>query len=173
MLFAYIIIALFFGCLMLIGLLFDGGDAHIDHDAAGLGDSDGGGFSSWFSLKVISAFGTTFGSSGAIAVANNVVGPLALAIALLSGVVIGYIVKRLICFLSSQEGSAAYNRASLAGQHGTLTMGILDDGVGEAQFVVDGQLVSHPARSCDGKAIHQGETVVVENVGSVLSVKRG
>jgi len=172
MLFMFVLIALFFGGLMLITLFMGGHDASVDHDLAHGHGVDGGGWQAWFSLKVISAFGTAFGAAGAIATVNARTAPWATFIALLSGAVIGFLVKWLIAFLSGQEGSAAFRRTELAGKEGMVVLGILDGGIGEAQFMVDGQIVNLPARSSDGKAIGQGAKIVVDAVGSVLTVKK-
>lgn len=172
--FIYITLAFLFGGVMLISLLLGGHDASVDHDVSHGGHAEGGGgWQAWFSIKVLSAFGTAFGASGAISSIHANTAAWSIPIALGSGFVCGFVVKTLIGFLGNQEGNATYSRTDLAGQEGTIIMGILEgDEIGEAQFIVDGQIVNFPAKSSDGKSISQGEKIVVETVGSVLVVKR-
>ena len=175
MLLMFVLVAVFFGGLMTMSLIFGGGDGpELDHDVdtgSGAG-GESGGWSGWFSIKVMAAFGTAFGAAGALALVGGAPRAWALAIAALSGVVIGYSVKLLTSYLKRQEMSGSYNRASLAGQKGTMICGAINGGIGEAQFIVDGQMVNMSAKSTDGKSISQGEQVVVETVGSVLLVSR-
>jgi membrane protein implicated in regulation of membrane protease activity len=172
MLFMFCLVAFFFGGLMVIGLLFGGGDHSLDHSLEhGHGESSESGWSGWFSIKVISAFGTAFGTSGALATLNDATKPFAILIAVFSGLVIAALVKRLIGFLMRNESSAAFDRSALLGKEGSIVLGIEAGGIGEAQFLVGGQLVTLPAKSADGKPVAQGSTVVVEAAGSVLVVR--
>lgn len=170
----YISCAFWFGGIMILSLLFGGDhDVSADHDISN-GHAEGAGeWHAWLNIKVISAFGTAFGASGAIASVNNCTMPISIAIALASGFVCGLAVKNLVGFMHRQVGNAIFNRSELTGKEGTIVMGILDGNeIGEAQFLVAGQLVNFPAKSLDGRPIGQGEKIVVDTVGSVLVVKR-
>lgn len=171
--FVYCTFAFLFGGVMVISLLLGGHDTSVDHDVSHGHAEGGGGWQAWLSIKVISAFGTAFGASGAVASLHPTTSSWAILIALASGYVCGWGVKVVISFLGSQEGDASFSRSDLADKEGTIIMGILEgDEIGEAQFVVGGQVVNFPVKSRDGKSICQGDRIVVETVGSVLVVKR-
>lgn len=188
-LFTYLMIALFFGGFMIISLFLGGGDHDVDHEAI-LGhdgvngdschdtihDHDGslklsGMLQGWLSIKVISAFGTAFGSAGAIAVANGF-GGIAIWCAIGSGLVIAILCRGLMMALYKSECTTSNNRSSIVGTTGTLTIGIVDSNLGEAQFNINNELVAVPVRSCDGKSIRTGSLVIAENAGIIAAIVR-
>ena len=136
-------------------------------------DGDAGSnWSGWISMKVISAFGTTFGAVGAIVQSHASVSAFALPSAILSGFIIAFLVKKLVDFLKRQEGDAVYNRTSLLGLEGTMLLGVTGNDIGEAQFIYESQLASFPARSEGEEEIHNGDKVIVVAVSSILTVKK-
>lgn len=184
--FIYFLVMLCFGLLMLITLFLGGGDhdvSHevtlVDHDTAApsIHETQGTSHSSgllqgWLSLKVISAFGTGFGATGWVATANGLSQGWSLACAIGSGLVIAFLIRLLIQSLRKSECNSSFSRSQLVGKQGTVILGILDGQTGEAQFVINGELVSVPAKSDDGKAISQGVQVSVVASGAVMVVKK-
>jgi hypothetical protein len=175
-LFTYCLIAIMFACFMIFSLFYGdfGGDFDVEADVDGdIGDSyTGSGWSGWISMKVMAAFGTAFGASGAIVQAHASIASFALPVAIFSGLIIAFLVKKLVDFLKKQEGDSVYNRNSLLGLEGTMLLGVTGNDIGEAQFVYESQLASFPARSKGGEEIKNGDKIIVVSVSSILTVEK-
>ena len=171
--FMFMLIALFFGGLTVISCLC-GADHEpgIDHDADGGHAEAGSGLGAWFSIRVISIFGTAFGTVGAICKSNGVGFAWTMTWAVASAVILAGLIKILMDYLRRQEGGGTFSREQLLNVTGTVIMPIMEGAIGEAQFIVAGQNVNVPAQSVDGKAILQGEQVVVSKIGPVVLVDR-
>lgn len=184
--FTYLLIMLFFGGLMLITMFIGGGDhdvsheVHLEHDVghdAGYSTPQGTVHSSgllqgWLSVKVIAAFGTAFGAAGLVAMANKVPHGWSLLIAIGSGIVLAFLIRMLIGIFRRSECNSSFSRAQLVGKTGTVTLGILEGKIGEAQFSFNGESVSVPVKSEDGKEISQGTQVTGTAYGAIMIVKR-
>ena len=183
--FAYFLIMLFFGLFMIVTMFIGGGDHDVGHEVT-LADHDtdspsvhethgtvhsSGLLQGWLSLKVISAFGTAFGAAGLVASANGAPVWISLACSVASGFVVAFVVRLFIRAFRSAECNSSFSRSQLVGKQGSVIMAILEGMIGEAQFSNNGELVTVPAKSEDGKAIAQGTRVVVVASGSVMVVK--
>jgi len=159
----YVTIALSGFVVLLLTLMLGGGDHDFDHDA----DHDGGSDHHWFSLKVLSAFATAFGASGAIARAYGLPHGWALIAALAVGCIVGSIADFIITLFFRQQASSLISADQLVGRAGAVTLTIPPDSYGEVTVEFAGQSFSRRARSENAAtSIRAGERVEILTASS-------
>ena len=166
----FVTIAIVF-LIILVGSLVIGEIAEhgfeIGHDlvemVSGQEGADGPAFSgpSPFGLRVISAFGTSFGASGAIAtyLHANVVAASLIGVAF--GFSTGLIAYQFARFLYAQQSGDVFEIANLAGKTAEVSVAIPGSGAGEVTCIVGGESRSFFARSRDGISIDRGTRVSI------------
>jgi membrane protein implicated in regulation of membrane protease activity len=173
----FIWIALAGFLVLFISMIFGGDvdsdiDADFDADVDADLDADGGGFSHWFSVKVLAAFTTAFGAGGASARAYGASDLWTYVVAIVSGLLVGFAAQSIIHFFYRQQSTSSYRTDNLEGKTGMVTLGILPGGVGEVKLMVGSNTFCKPARSEDGAEIKQGERVEVVFSQSPLIVRK-
>lgn len=123
----------------------------------------GGTHLSWLNATTVLAFLAWFGGTGYIlTVKSHFVGLLSLTIAILSGLVAGWLVfqfmRRLLKDDTGQMNEWDYRHE---GAVGTVSISIRPNGTGEVIFEQHGIRRSAGARSEDGGAIEKGSEVVI------------
>lgn len=164
MLLVFVSIA-FGGFLVLMMSLLLGGDHDVDADGDFDTDADGdmGGGHHWLSLKVLSAFATAFGASGAIARAYDVSVPWSMAIGLAAGFIIASIADFIIMLFFKQQASSSFSIQNLNGLEGIVTLTIQPNQYGEVSVHYQGNNITRRAKcSNPNESIPQGDAVIVE-----------
>jgi hypothetical protein len=157
-----------FGLLLLLILLFVGeifgGDHDLGHDGD-IGDHDGGGGPSIFSIRIMAAFLTAFGAGGVIARHYDMSHVAASAIGIAAGVVMASIVYQFAKMLYSQQASTDLRMTRLIGASGEVSVAIPQDGVGQITVSAAGERTEHIARTADGRPLARGMTVTITGLG--------
>ena len=140
-------------------------DGHVDAEGA-LDSAHGSepGFKV-FSLQSLGAFTLVSGSTGlAISREFNFGGPIAIATAIASGLVIlwcmSLIFKTFVNF--SSNGALDYAQALL--ENGQVYLTVPEEGTGLVQLTIQGRMVTASARSLSGRRIDTGKDVIVREV---------
>lgn len=165
----------------LLGHLLDfagaGADVDVDVDIDLEADIHGAAVSP---LKpvTIAAFATVFGGTGMILLKNSYSTLASLAAAAALGLIVSYLLYRLIIVpLSRAQSTSAVSQAELIGglAHAVLTME--DNNFGRIKYTVEGNSYSAPAKSIDGNIIAKGAPVVIidikKNIFYVKEIKGG
>lgn len=141
-------------------------EVHLDHPEEGTGPGP-------FSLRVIAAFVTGFGSFGAIA-SYYKYGPVQSSlVGLLSGLVTGGIVFGLVRIMYKQQAGSGVSMRNLVNMSGTVTVDIPKNGIGQVSVISLSSQSEHIAQSEDGEAIRNGTGIIVTKVmGDRLVVKQ-
>jgi len=157
--------------------VFGGHEAHVDlghadpagahgHAEGGLGTSDMPGFAA-LSPTTIAAFITAFGGFGMIFAKIEILSPpwISLSLATLSGFVIAAAILFLFRAIFRRTQCSSEGRvAALVNGPATLITPIPENGVGEIAYVQAGTRYTAPARSEDGIAISNGQTVRISRI---------
>ena len=120
-----------------------------------------------FSLQSIGAFTLVFGSSGlALSQELKLSGPVSIASALISGVLVLWLMSLIFkTFLKfSSNGALDYAQALL--ERGQVYLTVPDEGTGLVQLTIQGRMVTASARSLSGVRIETGRDVIVREVES-------
>ena len=151
------------------------GDMHhlpvSDHHDGGDSDSS---FKSW-SLQGITAFVMMFGLVGHALLTQSPAGMgMALAGAVVAGLVSVWIIARIFSLMGKLEGSGTMNLARAVGQTGTVYLSIPADGTGQVQVPVQGSLRTLDAKANAKQEFKTGDLIRVTGVvdGSVLLVEK-
>jgi membrane protein implicated in regulation of membrane protease activity len=161
--------------LMISALL--GGDHEIQVDVHGdidHPDIDAG--QGWhfrvLNLKVMAAFVTGFGASGALASLSGASPFITWACAIGGGLIMAVIANVIINFFYKQQSSSSYSDEDLMEKEGIVTLEIMKDKIGEVQIKLGGINVNRSARSEDGNLIEHGAKVKVINVARPMTVRK-
>jgi membrane protein implicated in regulation of membrane protease activity len=134
------------------------------HAATGPSAHGSGVHVSWLNASTAMAFLAWFGGTGYILTrASHLMAAVALSLAILSGLVAGWLVFKFMARLTT--GSESHlNEADyrLEGSLGTISIPIRKDGTGEVIFSLGGVRRSFGARCDNGVAIEKGTEVVIE-----------
>jgi len=149
-----------------------GGHAH-GGAARGAGKGSAG-HVSWFNASTAMAFLAWFGGIGYILAAHsNLIGLLALAIAIAAGLLAAWLVFKFMVRLMNDESSHLkdedYRHEGLVC---TVTLPIRANGTGEIVYLQGGSRRSAGARSQDGKALEKGAEVVIEKYENGIAYVR-
>ncbi len=158
----------------------DGHEPDLDHDLGGMesvieGDHDSAAHQiHWFSTKVLSAFLSFFGSSGAIFLFYNMRAVFSFIFSLTIGLAAGYLMNLLLEFLLDQQCTSSYRAESLIGRTGRVLIPIGPGKIGEIEVECNGRNQIVRARSIEGsREVVKNEHVTVTGIsgGPVLLVK--
>jgi len=176
---AVFIIAALLGFFWLIITWVMGGIGHIgefahevviEHDISADHPEHGGG-SSAFSPRVMAAFLTGFGASGAIVFHYGLGWLLSSVVGIVFGVVTGAISYGIASFLYKQQASSGVTMSEMVGLSGSVSVTIPAGGVGQVTLIVRNSQVEQFARSEDGQEIKNGTPVkVTKQIGDHLTV---
>ena len=149
-----------------------GGHAH-GGAARGAGKGSAG-HVSWFNASTAMAFLAWFGGIGYILAAHsNLIGLLALVIAIAAGLLAAWLVFKFMVRLMNDESSHLkdedYRHEGLVC---TVTLPIRANGTGEIVYLQGGSRRSAGARSQDGKALEKGAEVVIEKYENGIAYVR-
>ena len=157
-----------FGLLLLLILLFVGeifgGDHDVGHDGD-IGDHDGAGGPSIFSIRIMAAFLTAFGAGGVIARNYDLSHVAASGIGIVCGIVMAGIVYQFARMLYSQQASSDLTMRRLIGASGEVSVAIPKGGVGQITISAAGERTEHLARTGDGRPVQRGATVTITGLG--------
>jgi membrane protein implicated in regulation of membrane protease activity len=134
------------------------------HAAAGPAARGSGVHVSWLNASTAMAFLAWFGGTGYILTrASQLMAAVALSLAILSGLMAGWLVFRFMARLT-QGSESQLNEADyrLEGSLGTISIPIRKDGTGEVIFSLGGVRRSFGARTDEGAAMEKGTEVVIE-----------
>lgn len=175
---------LVFGAIAICGLIalgvaaIFGGDHDVDHDAdvghdAGHdGGGEHGGAPSFLSPRVFFAFMLGFGSVGAMATAYGASSLLASALGIIAGLVMATLAYAVGYVMYKQQANSALKPGQVVGKTGTVVTAIPDNGLGEVNVSVGGQIVPFTALSIDNKPIRAGVMItVVQDLGDKILVR--
>lgn len=146
---------------LIFGEIFDvAHEVAIEHDIS----LDHGDFGtpSVFSSRIISAFITGFGASGAIA---SYYGQEFLGSSLIGlgfGLVSGAIVYAIVSVMYKQQAGSGVTMAEMVGMSATVSVAIPKDGFGQVTLVIKGSQVEHFARAADDGEIKHGSSVKID-----------
>ncbi len=145
---------------------FGGADHDFDHGGDGAGPS-------FFSVRVLSVFVTTFGGAGAIAVRYGMGTGPASAVGFAGGISFAAIIYFFARALYAQQASSEVRVQDVVGQSARVVVAIPAGGMGQVRCRLGEELVDKIARSKDGKAIPENETVRVDEIlGETVVVSR-
>lgn len=167
--FAFLVISLIFG------EIFDvvGDVAHdivVEHEIS-MDHPEAGGPSP-FSIRIIAAFLTGFGASGAIASYYKMSWIASSGIGLCFGLLTGAIVYSLISAMYKQQAQSGVSLSEMINSSGVVTVAIPKDGIGQVSVVLKSSQSEHLAKSEDGSEVKDGTNVkIVRVVGGQLIVK--
>src|SRR5215467_1932986 len=144
--------------------------AHGGHHGGGLGKGGlhKGGSSgvqiSWFNASTIMAFLAWFGGTGYLLTRHSHLwAVLSLAIAILAGLLAGWVVFRfMVKLVQVDDAPMTSEDRRVEGALATISMPIRENGTGEIIFALGGTRRCAGARSGDGKPIEKGTEVVIE-----------
>lgn len=164
-----------FGVIGLIGGSLFGADHDVDHDHdvghdAGHMDHDDTATVSIFSTKVVCAFITGFGATGAIA-AHYGAGTLAASLMGLGvGTIFASLIYGVLRLLYGQQSPLPASTTSVVGHTGTVTSPITAGSIGQVEVFFDGGRRSFLASSESGQPIPTGTRVLVKeaNAGQLI-----
>lgn len=149
---------------LILGEIFDfAHDVAVEHDISLDHDGDSGGPSP-FSTRIISAFITGFGASGAIASYYHQSWIVSSLVGLGFGLTAGAIVYVIVSFMYRQQAGSGVSLNEMVGLPGTVSVAIPKDAFGQVTLVVKESQVEHFARSADGHPISYGTTVKIEKL---------
>lgn len=145
-------------------------DVVVEHEISLDHATDTGGPSP-FSIRIIAAFITGFGASGAISSYYHKGWMFSSFIGLLFGVLTGGIVYFLVSLMYKQQAGSGISMHEMVGLAGVVSVTIPQKGMGQVTLVVKGSQVEHFASSESGTEIKNGTNVKVVNlVGDRLIV---
>ncbi len=146
-------------------------DHDIGHDA-GVDHGDAHSAPSFLSPRIFFAFSVGFGAAGAGASSLGYNPILASLCGLSMGVIMALIAWLIAKLLYGQQINSAIQQNDVVGKIGTMVTAIPEDGIGEANITVKGQLLQYTVISTDGKPIGAGKRIVVtEDLGDKVIVK--
>jgi hypothetical protein len=158
-----------------------GNDLGHHADTTNSGDSHGLSQFSWLLIFinpiVLVSFLTIFGGMGIIGtVYMRWVSILVFLLALASGVLVAFVLYKLIAVpLYKSENTSNVHQGQLIGTAAEVDTGILKDGFGKIKYSVNSIRYTAPAKHIEGKALIQGQKVVIcrieENVFYVSEVE--
>lgn len=135
------------------------------HDAHSGADADAG--FRVLSLQGLSSFFMMFGLVGLALVRESGVPPaLALAIAVVPGLLSVWLIARLFKAMARLQSSGTLNMYSAIGQEGSVYLTVPRDGIGQVQVVVQGRLGVFQAREHEGLEVATGTRVRVVGVAA-------
>jgi hypothetical protein len=147
---------------LILGEIFDfAHEVAIEHDISIDHDGDMGG-PSVFSSRIISAFITGFGASGAIASYYGRSWIVSSLIGLCFGLVAAGIVYAVVSVMYRQQAGSGVSLAEMVGMSATVSVAIPREGFGQITLIIKGSQVEHFARSADGESIKHGVSVKIE-----------
>ena len=147
---------------LVLGEIFDfAHEVAVEHDISIDHDGSLGG-PSVFSSRIVSAFVTGFGASGAIASYYGQSWIVSSLIGLGFGLVAGAVVYSIVSVMYRQQAGSGVSMAEMVGMSATVSVGIPKDGFGQITLIIKGSQVEHFARSADGEAIKHGASVKIE-----------
>lgn len=139
------------------------GHGHSIHQGHGGTAGKGSSYLSWFNATTLMAFLAWFGGTGYILTRkSHLVAALCLSLAVLSGLLAGWLVFRFMSRLL-KAGTGEMNEWDYReeGTPATVSISIRPDATGEVIFEQHGIRRSAGARSDDGTAIEKGSEVVI------------
>jgi len=152
----------------LLGTIFDafniGGDIDLDGDIPLL---------NIFRPITVAAFITVFGGVGLIGVSNGINKILNFCIALVSGLIVLFLINRFIVIPlhKVEKTSSAPTNADLIGCTATVISTIFENGFGTISYSFKGNKYNSPARHLYSEEIKKGEKVVIcEIKGNIFYV---
>lgn len=160
---------------LIFGEIFDfaGDVAHdivIEHEVSMDHPETGG--PSPFSIRIIAAFLTGFGASGAIASFYKMNWIQSSGIGLCFGLLVGAIVYFLVSAMYKQQAQSGASLSEMVNLSGVVTVTIPKDGMGQVSVISKSCQSEHLAKSEDKSEIRNGTDVkVVRIVGGQLVVK--
>ena len=124
----------------------------------------GGAHVSWFNASTVLAFLAWFGGVGYLMTQHSQVRALlVVAIAVLAGMVAGWVTLRFLTKLvGPPDEPLTESDGRIIGALGTISMSIREGGTGEVIFPLGGSRRCSGARSSDGSPIEKGAEVVIE-----------
>lgn len=146
---------------LIFGEIFDfAHEVAVEHDIS----LDHGelGAPSIFSSRIIAAFITGFGASGAIASYYGQAWLGSSLIGLGFGLVAGAFVYAVVSFMYRQQAGSGVSMAEMVGMSATVSVAIPSDGFGQITLIIKGSQVEHFARSRNSQAIPHGTSVKIE-----------
>jgi membrane protein implicated in regulation of membrane protease activity len=155
---------------LLISLIFGEIFEHFDH--GGFEHDFGHGGPSFFSVRVLSVFVTSFGGFGAVGTHYGL-SPLASSgVGFASGMGFAWLIYAFARFLHNQQASTEVKSSDVVGQTARVIITIPAGGVGQIRCRVGEELIDKIARSKDGQAIAENAVVQVEeSLGEVVIVR--
>ena len=151
---------------LMVSALFGEIFEHFD----GLDDHGGPGF---FSTRVMAVFVTAFGGAGAVATHYGLSAMPASGVGFLTGLVFGGAIYMFAQFLYGQQASSEVRANDLVGQVARVVVAIPAGGVGQIRCRVGEELIDKIARTSDGIAVAENQSVQVEEVlGETVIVKK-
>lgn len=114
--------------------------------------------------RVISVFLTAFGGVAALTLYLGFGGILSSLAGLVSGVVFGGLIFAFGYFLHSQQSSSSVTERDLIGRTARVVVGIQPGSVGQISCRIGEERVEKLARTRNGEAIKEGETVFIEEI---------
>lgn len=167
--FFFLVVTLFFGTIF-EGIEDVAHDISLDHDLSLDHDTDVAGPSP-FSIRILAAFITGFGASGAISSYYHKGWMVSSFIGLLFGALTGGIVYLVVSMMYKQQASSTISMDEMVGLAGVVSVTIPPKGFGQVSLVVKSSQVEHFASSESGDEIKNGTNVkVVKLVGDRLIV---
>lgn len=155
-------------------------DSDADHDLGGdVGHDTDHNFHGtqihWFSTKVLSAFLSFFGSSGAIFLFYNMRVVFSIIFSLAIGLSAGYLMNLLLEFLLEQQCTSSYRAQSLIGKTGRVLIPIGPGQTGEISVSHNGRTHILRARGTSGSGeMKKNDKVTINGTsnGALLLVSR-
>ena len=147
---------------LILGEIFDfAHEVAIEHDVSFDHGTDLS-VPSIFSTRIIAAFITGFGASGAIASYYHQSLLSCSLIGLGFGLITAGIVYAVVSVMYKQQAGSGVTMAEMVGMSATVSVANPKDGFGQVTLVIKGSQVEQFARSADGEAIKHGVSVKID-----------